>query len=671
MFVYEEFCIFAGKMDSTLKALYLRLDTNSKYLTRKAEAQLVVKIIYNNGANGINLPSIMHSYKKLVKCANESVIQTILDELVAASEISLKKNLYSLSESKRKSIENAQKQSEERLSYILELLRPYQSDDADVKEWLVDSLVIFFEMFSDDWMSDLCYKINAIVRRKDSILDVIGNRTNHNKKIARLDKTSLPKALISVLLEENPEVSALLWEYGMAAFSSKLIKNSHTLDDLAFDTFKDSSCILDTNLLFAISLASHKSHDKENIHILERVFSSLQIKVGVLYITKKEYEIAVGIKREALLKLVASYDIDVLKEIDDDLLKTAISCGCVTEDSFKRFFDAMLDLPKVVWDEVSITLLDNSSLDAAIKAGQNDQKKNEELNAIFKNVVGYDKKEQALKHDVGLISGTEHLRTTGRYFILSQEVSVNTYAQRKPSQENLPMAIRIDTLLNVLALGGGGIMQSKDFETLFATMIRLGLQPNSKDTYTIADLSVMLDKNEEISKLSSDAIKDIAQEIHRHRLLGKSEQDITMLMTRRIQGEKLRIRDTLKITKEKLQTEQRENKRFEKLNRGLSSALKDRIEKEVRKDYRKGIIYWYVRKVLVFFVSIVLITLGVLLSGIHDFIVWAVMGLLGITLNYFIQPYVPFIGKKPSGSEEEIASEVERRIESETSRECS
>ena len=109
-------------MDSTLKALYLRLDTNSKYLTRKAEAQLVVKIIYNNGANGINLPSIMRSYKKLVKYANESVIQTILDELVAASEISLKKNLYSLSESKRKSIENAQKQSEERLSYILELL---------------------------------------------------------------------------------------------------------------------------------------------------------------------------------------------------------------------------------------------------------------------------------------------------------------------------------------------------------------------------------------------------------------------------------------------------------------------------------------------------------------------------------------------------------------------
>lgn len=122
LFVYEEFRILAEKMDSTLKALYLRLDTNSKYLTRKAEAQLVVKIIYNNGANGINLPSIMRSYKKLVKYANESVIQTILDELVAASEISLKKNLYSLSESKRKSIENAQKQSEERLSYILELL---------------------------------------------------------------------------------------------------------------------------------------------------------------------------------------------------------------------------------------------------------------------------------------------------------------------------------------------------------------------------------------------------------------------------------------------------------------------------------------------------------------------------------------------------------------------
>ena len=95
-----------------------------------------------------------------------------------------------------------------------------------------------------------------------------------------------------------------------------------------------------------------------------------RFKVGVLYITKKEYEIAVGIKREALLKLVASYDIDVLKEIDDDLLKTAIFLWLCYGDSFSVFFDAMLDLPKVVWEEVSITLLDNSSLDAAIKAGQ-------------------------------------------------------------------------------------------------------------------------------------------------------------------------------------------------------------------------------------------------------------------------------------------------------------
>ena len=46
----------------------------------------------------------MHSYKKLVKYASESVIQTILDELVAASEISLKKNLYSLSDPRERAL---------------------------------------------------------------------------------------------------------------------------------------------------------------------------------------------------------------------------------------------------------------------------------------------------------------------------------------------------------------------------------------------------------------------------------------------------------------------------------------------------------------------------------------------------------------------------------------
>lgn len=652
-------------MDRTLRTLYLRLDTNSKYLTQKAEAQLLVKIIYQKGGEGVSISQIIDTYKELVKHSNESSIQKILDELVDASEVSLNRKLYSLPKSKRKIIAEAQKQSEVRLSQILEHLRPYQSEDTDVKEWFIDSLVSFFNAFSDDWMSDLCYKIDAVARRKDSILDVIQKRTYCNKHIEKEDKEYLPKKFLEVLLGGDAEVSCLLWEYGMAAFSSKLINNSHILDDLAFDTFNDSSCILDTNILFAISLGYYE--DSNKIRILERVFSGLKIKVGLLHITRKEYEVAVAIKRENLLKLVASYHFDVLRDTDDPFLKAAVSSGCIREEDFKHFFDKLLRIPEYVFEKVPIELFDDSSLEATISEAQSDKKKNEELNTIFKNVVGHDKKEQALKHDVGLISGTNYLRNNGRYFILSQEVSVNTYAKRKPSKENLPIAIRIDTLLNVLALGGGDPVIHKDFESLFAEMVRYGLQP-SHNTYEIADLSIMLEKNEQITNLSPSAVKDIAQEIHRQRLLGSSDQEITTLMTRRIQGEKLKIRDSLQKTEAELLSEQRDNNRIKKINKGLNSALWNRIDTEVRQEIRRSKLCRYIRIFSYLILSCCLLTLFLWLSNIESIAIWIVTELLSLVLSRFLAlRYVPSIRKKPL-SGEEVEREVQRRFDAESNK---
>ena len=184
-----------------------------------------------------------------------------------------------------------------------------------VSEWLIDAMMHFFGTFSDDWISDLCYKANAIARREDSILDVIQKRTANNKDLHKQDKEELPRKFLQLILKKELDITHFLWEYGTAAFSAKLIKNSYTTDDLTLETFKDCHCILDTNILMHIGLESSEYYT--SFKVLENVFKELGINAGILYITQREYITAVQNKKEQVINLVAKYDREVLEASSD------------------------------------------------------------------------------------------------------------------------------------------------------------------------------------------------------------------------------------------------------------------------------------------------------------------------------------------------------------------
>jgi membrane protein len=646
-------------MDKTLRSLYLRLDTNSTYLTEIAESQLLVKIIYQKGHEGMTSSQVIETYKEIVKGANDSRINKILDNLINTHEVEKKKGRYSVPKRKRDEIEREQESSEARLSRIAKRFQPYYSNDEDVREWFIDSMICFFDSFSDDWMSDLCYKIDAVVRRKDSILEVIQKRTRNSKKITdKKDREKLPTKFLDIILEREPEISTLLWEYGLSSFLSKLINNQYILDDLAIESFKNSNCVLDTNILINIGLENCDYSNK--IKILERIFLGLKVNVGILNITKKEYEAAVGLKRDNILKLVESYDNDVLRGTDDIFLKTAINQKCYTEEDFVRFFDQLLHIPNCVFERVPIKIFDDGSLEIAVTNAQSDDRKKKELNTLFKEVAGHDKREQALRHDVGLIFGTDHLRNRGKYFILSQEVSINAYAKKRPLNGDLPMAIRIETLLNVLALNGGEPIMQDEYKSLFADIIREELQPSSK-TFQVSDLSIMLEKNEQIAKLPPDKVKDIAQEIHRLRLLGTSEQDITTRMTRMIQGAKLEITDDLKKTKVELSSEKRDNERIRAENYDLNSGLDKEIAASVRRDFRWSKCKFWLCKVFSIIAIFSLAPIILFITGVKEFVFYVLTSILNIVVYFLTQKHVPYLKNKPNTTEDFVKKEVERR----------
>ena len=143
---------------------------------------------------------------------------------------------------------------------------------------------------------------------------------------------------------------------------------------------------------------------------------------------------------------------------------------------------------------------------------------------------------------------------------MSDDSTMNAYAKRQP-YELLPIAIRLDTLINVLALKkGGAINRMHSFQDMFANIVRSGFTSNI-GTFNVNDLSYILDKETQFAALDSEKIEEIAKEVSRMRLQEKTEKEIARYLVNQFQSEKLRIQGDLEEMRNKYNLEKEDNDR--------------------------------------------------------------------------------------------------------------
>lgn len=296
-------------MDEIIKSLYLRLDANTSTLTRSAIGQILVKIIYSLDGL-VSKEDIFKAYAQIngIGKTNEQQLEEILEELVD-KDIKKRSGKYYLSSNKKakiaKSVDIAENRKEEILdNYFSKVF----SDRALIAEWLQDVTIKFFESFSDEWISDLLTGHKNVYKSESSIRDMVDRRTLNNKKIDNRDKKELPRLFFEFVNDNKGIVNDYLWDYGTSAFAAKLIRNQNGVDSLTIDSFKNSTCILDTNVLLFIAL---NSRFKDGIIALEKVFSSLNVKVGYLYITQKEYQDKVYNQKSMTMRNLEKFGYDI------------------------------------------------------------------------------------------------------------------------------------------------------------------------------------------------------------------------------------------------------------------------------------------------------------------------------------------------------------------------
>jgi predicted nucleic acid-binding protein len=655
-------------LDKTLKTLHLRLDSTSKSLTKNAVSQLIIKILYLK-ENPVSFQEIEKEMKVVLKASiDKKRVEEGIEKLIKKEEIKYEKKSYSLTRSNRRSLDKKYKESNERLNRIIEkYFHPFHSDKREVIEWFSDATIEFFKSYSNEWVSDLCYTGSQKLKfKREDIFKHIERRTRNNKKLNNDDHSHLVKNFIDCLIyKKDPDLDAHLWEYGTSAFAANLLQSSMGADPISISAFRESKCVLDTNVLMNIGLEASEFHHA--IKKLDEIFQELDITPGYFHITEQEYINTVANLNKEILRSVSKFSFSVIKETDDPFIQSAIKRKCHLYEDFEVFCQEISMPPATLNSEQEIIIFNNDvELDKEIELAQQDQQRKDELNAIYKKVTGKDKREAPLVHDVGLIAGIEYYRRKEKAFILSQEISVNKYAHLKPTKGNLPLAIKLETLINMLAIDNGGTaIDPTDYSNLFADMVRLNLQPD-KNTFEITDLSKLLDTELQIEQLPADEVISIANRLHDNIGKGMSEEEISLELNRQFQEVKLKFVDDLGTAREELSYEKSEKEKHKKQAHKTHLALRNRIRDEELRELDREVL----RSKLIWFVGLPLIITGLTFFGIYFYNNSETQTnfqnyIIGLFVNSFFWLFTTLIFTKPklSKKSEAMKNEIERKVD--------
>jgi hypothetical protein len=572
-------------MKKILLTMYLRVDSSSKSLTKRALAQLILKIIYSLNSPPTQIEIANELSGILETTISSEKIAVALELLLNEKKIYESKRRYSIDQYKQKKIEAAYNEFNNRQNRIIDkFFNKVSSQRNFVLQWFEDVTIEFFREYSSEWISDLCLTTNGAVKGKhQGIQAILDKATDSNNNLDAKDKDWLKKQYFKFIQSNDPDVSSILWDYGTSCFSSSLIIANISVDPISVDEFKGSKCILDTNILIDLDLEG--SEFKESFKSMENIFIKLSISPEYFSITRDEFIKSLQYKKETILRIINNYSQEVISEIDDPFIKTALQRGCVTTEDFELFFDQLLYIPKYLSELLEIKQLGSVELDNAIEKGQKDEKLKERINNVYKSKRHRDKGKDRLQHDAGLITGAEFIRNQEKCFIFSRDSSVKEVALEKPLRNEMPIAISLDTLINVLAIDNGGTdIDPTNYAPLFASIIKLALIPEH-DVFKVEDLSRMLDVQSQIADLPSDKIIDIAKELHHNQVIGVPEEEISLQLTRSFQSAKLELKSDLDKSRKEAFFEKTEKEKFIKRSNKATQKLREQYTGKLRDKY--------------------------------------------------------------------------------------
>ena len=529
-------------MIDVLNSVLIKHDSNFKSLTKIALSQILLKIIYESKSKGISSRSLKASLESYLGISYDIAnIELALNHLKLEKKINPKESRYFISEAYRVVIDKSVSESEDLHKRVIEYWFSQSETYKDgtqrnnIFKWFNKLIISFFKEYRYDWINDLKNK-KTYGKRKSFKIDKILSTCFDSVEVVEDDKEWLKEQFVKFVESSRLEDNELLWSYGSSMFSATLLTALSYADDFSMDIFRDSTFILDTNILMTIGLEGHELNYA--FQPIENVFQSLNINPIYFYITKEEYRRAISRKRQATFSVLDTFGYEVLKETECGIIATAIKRLCKTKEDFGTFFEELESTPSKIFSSVNITLEDFLELHNAVEIGRFDEETQDRINAISTLRTGHNKSKNVLEHDAGLIQGALFVKKNRKTWILTKDSVIREYANENTVRDEYPIAIGLDSFIQMMAIKNGSVENSSvNFAPLFAKIVQFSLLPE-KNMFKVEDLEFILDTKIEIQKLRNEDIIEVAKEVNKLRINNKPDDDIALEVRRYFQSKK-------------------------------------------------------------------------------------------------------------------------------------
>lgn len=482
--------------------------------------------------------------------------------------------------------------SSRRISNVIKRHFTTRIDQNKIRDWFLEACVDFFGKYADHWVAATCRGSHLSTVIPADISDLLSpSITNHKFES---EKDLLVSGFREFIISAHTEDIEQLRCFGMAMYLSRLVAANVAADPITLELIKNSTVLLDTNVLIALQLEKHRLSD--SLAALGGVLATLNITPVYIHRTEEEYNHTLSSIRERTLKIISSYQFDVVKNAKDAFTVTAISRGCNNIADFERYFDSFNSLPNDFGGGSKIDKLDNNEIASEVDKGEADESLQEMIAQEWRSQRNRQKPKEALKHDAAIISVARYFRKiSNKCFVLTLDMPLHNYGVKSAAPQETPISISLDAMLQILAIGlGGPQMDPSVFTPLMASILNYQFEPSANE-YTVDDLAWLLDIEERCADLPNDRIQEMANRLSKARISGKAYDDpsVRLEVQRAFQGNKLRLNDDLSSVKAQLGKQKEETaaeisarmKAESKLQnlqkRNLISAAKKRLVREI------------------------------------------------------------------------------------------
>lgn len=586
-----------SKIDSKqLIATNLKYSKHAKPLKTLAFAQILLKAMYkakkplsleghgNNIARLMNIPKV-----------SNILVENAMKDLEKEKNVVLENNKWSLTKKGQQFTKGNYKQFQKQLLKTLSNHFPSTINVDSLANWFTDAISIFFGYFGDEWVKSICKNIPAGFSKHQTIEDLLSSPidTHHLKQY----KQELLDGFFNFIKSQNTHDQSFLMNLVHSFFTAKLVAADIGADFITINEISNSKFVLDTNVLFAISLKKHFL--SQSMKSLGSALKSINSKLVYLNETKEEYKrVCDGNKGGIINLLDLKYSIEILydKDMNNDFLTAAKKLRCREKKDFISFFSTIRKIPKKMWGGPNINIEDDDEIEKIVNRAKNDTELKMKIKKFSDDMKPYWKKSKsnlALEHDSSLLHASEFIRKDeGKCWILSVDRTLQACDAERTGPYSMPIIISLDALIQILALDNAGPnLKSTDFAPLLSALLINKCTP-PPDTFTTTDLHWLHGLNERALDFSPEKIKQFVKFVAKNRLEGKMPSDnrFQLEFQRMFQKAELELNQEIEKYKDQTKSAEALSKKLKINESKTKKALINKLEKEIIKSAKDKLV---------------------------------------------------------------------------------